>query len=150
MGDVERRVLEAHATVEKMRNDFEIEREGHAATDRELRARLNTETERYEALEAAHQALQEHVTALQAAHETLVETYASAKQLSAGLARAFEMPVPDVPPPVKNKPLNKGRSEPADRQRDDDGNSSEDSVLEDEHEHVGDERALQAGRAKAA
>jgi predicted nucleic acid-binding Zn-ribbon protein len=83
----ERRVSEAHATVEKMRNDFELEREHHATTERDLRGRLASETERHEALQEAQGALQKRVDALRAQNAALLDAYATAKRWSAEFAR---------------------------------------------------------------
>jgi MshEN domain len=83
----ERRVSEAHATVEKMRNDFELEREQHATTERDLRARLASETERHEALQEAQGSLQKRVDALRAQNAALLDAYATAKRWSAEFAR---------------------------------------------------------------
>jgi hypothetical protein len=83
----ERRVGEAHATVEKMRNDFELEREHHATTERDLRGRLASETERHEALQEAQGALQKRVDALRAQNAALLDAYATAKRWSAEFAR---------------------------------------------------------------
>ncbi len=83
----ERRVGEAHATVEKMRHDFELEREHHATTERDLRARLASETERHEALQEAQGALQKRVDALRAQNAALLDAYATAKRWSAEFAR---------------------------------------------------------------
>jgi hypothetical protein len=83
----ERRVSEAHAAVEKMRNDFELEREHHATTERDLRGRLASETERHEALQEAQGALQKRVDALRAQNAALLDAYATAKRWSAEFAR---------------------------------------------------------------
>ena len=87
MGDLERRVAEAHAIAEGMRNDFELEREGYAAAERELRAKLASETERHEALRDAHDALQERVDNLGVQNAALLKAYAAAKDSSAELVR---------------------------------------------------------------
>jgi len=147
MGDVERRVLEAHTTLEKIRNDFELEREGYAATERDLRARIATEGERQEQLEAAQAALHEHVDALRAQNEQLLEAYANAKRLSAQLAReagelasGFEQPVAEVPPLGKIKAAAKDSAERAGE-----------SASEDEEDDATDRelRAASGQRAKA-
>ena len=53
LGDTERRVAEAHAMADQMRNEFELEREGYAATERELRAKLDRTTGLVDAYETA-------------------------------------------------------------------------------------------------
>jgi hypothetical protein len=73
--------------VEKMRNDFELEREHHATTERDLRGRLASETERHEALQEAQGALQKRVDALRAQNAALLDAYATAKRWSAEFAR---------------------------------------------------------------
>ena len=101
MGDVERRVGEAHAMLEKMRNEFELEREGYAVSERDLRSKLTAESERNEALSAEQKALGEEreslqkqvdaleaeMNALRAQNSTLADVYATAKRLSEELAR---------------------------------------------------------------
>jgi chromosome segregation ATPase len=101
MGDVERRVAEAHSMLEKMRNDFELEREGYAVTERDLRAKLTSETERNAALTEEQRSLSEERAALQkqvdalesemealrAQNSNLADVYATAKRLSEELAR---------------------------------------------------------------
>jgi hypothetical protein len=115
----ERRVSEAHATVEKMRNDFELEREHHATTERDLRGKLASETERHEALQEAQGALQKRVDALRAQNAALLDAYATAKRWSAEFARGarelantLEQPVLDdavraqqsAPPSAEQQP----------------------------------------------
>jgi septal ring factor EnvC (AmiA/AmiB activator) len=108
-----------------MRNEFELEREGYAVTERDLRARLATEAERYQALEAAQHAIHEHLNALRAQNEALQEAYGKAKRLAADLARgagelatAFEKTVPDVPPMPEIKLPAKESSKSAKKSRD--------------------------------
>ena len=50
----ERRAAEAHSIVERMRTEFELEREDHATAERELRGRLASETEQHQALREAY------------------------------------------------------------------------------------------------
>jgi chromosome segregation ATPase len=83
----ERRVTEAHATVEKMRRDFENEREHHATTERELRAKLASRTEQDEALMEEKGTLQKRVDALRTQNAALLDAYATAKRWSAEFAR---------------------------------------------------------------
>jgi hypothetical protein len=160
MGDVERRVVEAHATLEKMRNDFELEREGYAVTERDLRARLTTETEQREALEAAQQSLQEYLEALRAQNSVLLEGYASARRLSEefvegarGLASAFEKPLPDVPP-VPDVPAPKSSSKTAKKvsaeDQPDPADEVDDSTLEDGGDPSTNGQPLQAGSRSQA
>ncbi len=87
LDEAERRVSEAHATVERMRHEFELEREQHAATERDLRARLASETERHEALQEAQAILQKRVDALRAQNAALLDAYATAKRWSEEFAR---------------------------------------------------------------
>lgn len=87
LDEAERRVSEAHATVERMRHEFELEREQHAATERDLRARLASETERHEALQEAHAGLQKRMDALRSQNAALLDAYATAKRWSAEFAR---------------------------------------------------------------
>src|SRR5579864_5668623 len=152
MGDVERRVLEAHATLEKMRNDFEVEREGYAVSERDLRARLTAETERLEQFEAHQQALQEHLTALRAQNESLLEAYVSAQRLSTELATAFERALPEVPPLGEIKAIApKGSKSSSKVEKDEPIDATDDSVG-DENGHApvdGELRAASGSRAKA-
>jgi len=83
----ERRVSEAHATLEKMRRDFENEREHHASTERDLRAKLASETERHEALKEEKATLQKRVDVLRTQNAALLDAYATAKRWSAEFAR---------------------------------------------------------------
>jgi multidrug resistance efflux pump len=156
-------VLEAHATLEKMRNDFELEREGYAIAERELRSRLATEAEQYQALEAAQHAMQEHVAALRAQNETLLDAYASAKHLSSELVRgtqdlasAFEKPVPEVPPMPEVKPAVKDSSKSDKKPRGEAeevepsvSDNADDGALEDEDEHAEDGARVGRSGAKA-
>ncbi|MBV8430960.1 MAG: hypothetical protein JO244_07360, partial [Solirubrobacterales bacterium] len=94
MGDVERRVVEAHAMLEKMRNEFELEREGYAVAERDLRSRLTSETERNATLNEQHKSLQKKVDGLNTEVETLrsqnsslANVYETAKKLSEELAK---------------------------------------------------------------
>jgi hypothetical protein len=73
--------------VEKMRNDFELEREQHAATERDLRSLLASETQRHESLQETHGVLQKRVDALRAQNAALLDAYATAKRWSAEFAR---------------------------------------------------------------
>jgi hypothetical protein len=88
MGDLERRVAEAHSIAEAMRNDFELEREGYAAAERELRATLASETERQEALRETHAALQQRMEELGEQHAALLRACSAAKESSAELVRS--------------------------------------------------------------
>jgi predicted nucleic acid-binding Zn-ribbon protein len=85
--DAEHRIAEAHSTLERMRNEFELERETHATTERDLRARLASETERREALDEAHAALQKRMDVLRTQNAALLDAYATAKRWSAEFAR---------------------------------------------------------------
>lgn len=116
LDEAERRVSEAHATLERMRNDFELEREQHAATERDLRARLASETERHEALQEAQATLQKRVDALRSQNAALLDAYATAKRWSAEFARGareladtLEQPVLDdavrAQQPQQDKPV---------------------------------------------
>jgi hypothetical protein len=87
LDEAEARVHEAHATVERMRNEFEIEREQYATMERDLRARLASESEQHEALRQAQGALQKRVDALRAQNAALLDAYATAKRWSAEFAR---------------------------------------------------------------
>jgi predicted nucleic acid-binding Zn-ribbon protein len=87
LDEAEARVSEAHATVEKMRHDFELEREQHAATERDLRSLLATETQRHEALQEAQATMQKRVDALRTQNAALLDAYATAKRWSEEFAR---------------------------------------------------------------
>jgi predicted nucleic acid-binding Zn-ribbon protein len=100
--DAEHRIAEAHSTLERMRNEFELERETHATTERDLRARLASETERREALDEAQAALQKRMDVLRTQNAALLDAYATAKRWSAEfakgareLAATLEQPVLD-------------------------------------------------------
>jgi hypothetical protein len=128
LDEAERRVSEAHATVEHMRHEFELEREHHASTERDLRARLASETERHEALQEAQAVLQKRVDALRAQNAALLDAYATAKRWSEEFARGarelantLEQPVlddavraqqiqQDLPPDVPPAPPRDGGS----------------------------------------
>jgi hypothetical protein len=110
-------VAEAHSTVQKMKNDFELEREQHAATERDLRELLASEAERHEQLQESQASLQKRVDALRAQNAALLDAYATAKRWSAEFARGarelaatLEQPVLDdavrgqQQPPEKDKP----------------------------------------------
>jgi len=80
--------------LEKMRNEFELEREGYAVTERDLRARITSEAERNQALSAKHvslqqqlEALEEQVESLRIQNASLVDAYVTAKRLTAELVR---------------------------------------------------------------
>jgi chromosome segregation ATPase len=80
--------------LEKMRNEFEIEREGYAAAERDLRSRLTSETERNATLNEQHKTLQKKLTGLESEAEalrtqnsSLANVYETAKRLSEELAR---------------------------------------------------------------
>jgi predicted nucleic acid-binding Zn-ribbon protein len=85
--DAEQRVAEAHSMVEKMRNEFELEREGYAATERDLRARLASEAEQHEAAKEAHASVQKRMEVLRTQNAALLDAYATAKRWSAEFAR---------------------------------------------------------------
>lgn len=85
--EAEQRIADAHSTLERMRNEFELERETHAATERDLRARLASETERREALDEAQAALQKRMDVLRTQNAALLDAYATAKRWSAEFAR---------------------------------------------------------------
>jgi hypothetical protein len=87
LDEAEARVHEAHATVERMRHEFELEREQYAAAERDLRARLASQTEQHEALQEAQATLQKRVDALRAQNAALLDAYATAKRWSAEFAR---------------------------------------------------------------
>ena len=87
LDEAEARVHEAHATVERMRHDFELEREQYAAAERDIRARLASQTEQHEALQEAQGTLQKRVDALRAQNAALLDAYATAKRWSAEFAR---------------------------------------------------------------
>jgi chromosome segregation ATPase len=87
LDEAEARVHEAHGTLEKMRNDFELEREQFAVTERDLRARLASEEEQHEAAREAQVAMQKRVEALRAQNAALLDAYATAKRWSAEFAR---------------------------------------------------------------
>jgi chromosome segregation ATPase len=87
LDEAEARVHEAHATVERMRHEFELEREQYAAAERDLRARLASQTEQHEALQEAQGTLQKRVDALRAQNAALLDAYATAKRWSAEFAR---------------------------------------------------------------
>ncbi len=86
-GDAEQRVAEAHSMVEKMRNEFELEREGYAAAERDLRARLASEEEQHEAAKEAHASVQKRMEVLRTQNAALLDAYATAKRWSAEFAR---------------------------------------------------------------
>jgi predicted nucleic acid-binding Zn-ribbon protein len=115
--EAERRIAEAHSTVERMRNEFELERETHAATERDLRGRLASETEQRDALQEAQASLQKRMDVLRTQNAALLDAYATAKRWSAEFARGarelantLEQPVLDdavrgqQQPPEKDKP----------------------------------------------
>jgi len=83
----EQRVAEAHSMVEKMRNEFELEREGYATTERDLRARLASEEEQHEAAKEAHASVQKRMEVLRTQNASLLDAYATAKRWSAEFAR---------------------------------------------------------------
>ncbi|HEY1595369.1 MAG TPA: hypothetical protein VGF74_08230 [Thermoleophilaceae bacterium] len=87
LDEAEARVHEAHSTLEKMRNDFELEREQFAVSDRDLRARLASEEEQHEAAREAQVSMQKRVEALRAQNAALLDAYATAKRWSAEFAR---------------------------------------------------------------
>ncbi|HEX6459121.1 MAG TPA: hypothetical protein VF032_09415 [Thermoleophilaceae bacterium] len=87
LDEAEARVSEAHATLEKMRNDFELEREQHATTERDLRSLLAAETQRSEALQETQATMQKRVDALRTQNAALLDAYATAKRWSAEFAR---------------------------------------------------------------
>jgi type II secretion system (T2SS) protein E len=87
LDQAEARVTEAHATLERMRHEFELEREQHAATERDLRSLLATETQRHEALQEAHSAMQKRLDALRSQNAALLDAYATAKRWSEEFAR---------------------------------------------------------------
>jgi hypothetical protein len=115
-----------------------------------LRGRLATESEQYQALEAAQQAMQEHLNALRAQNEALLEAYRNAKRVSAELARgtgelaaAFEQHVPEVPPMAEIKLLPKDSSKSSKKTRSEtpaDGPGAtdhpDDAGVEDEDDHA--------------
>jgi chromosome segregation ATPase len=129
MGDVERRVVEAHSMLEKMRNEFEIEREGYAVSERDLRSKLSSESERNETLTADYAALTEQhnglteqhktlqkqldaleseIEALRAQNSSLADVYATAKRLSEELARGAG----DLASTLKKTPVEEGEEGP--------------------------------------
>jgi predicted nucleic acid-binding Zn-ribbon protein len=83
----EQRVAEAHSMLEKMRNEFELEREGYATTERDLRARLASEEEQHEAAKEAHASVQKRMEVLRTQNAALLDAYATAKRWSAEFAR---------------------------------------------------------------
>lgn len=83
----EQRVAEAHSMVEKMRNEFELEREGYATTERDLRARLASEEEQHGAAKEAHASVQKRMEVLRTQNASLLDAYATAKRWSAEFAR---------------------------------------------------------------
>jgi len=87
LDQAEARVTEAHATLERMRHEFELEREQHAATERDLRSLLATETQRHEAVQEAHSAMQKRLDALRSQNAALLDAYATAKRWSEEFAR---------------------------------------------------------------
>jgi hypothetical protein len=123
LDEAEARVHEAHATVEKMRNDFELEREQYAVSERDLRARLASEEEQHEAAREAQVAMQKRVEALRAQNAALLDAYATAKRWSAEFARGakelantLEQPVLDdavrAQPPGAEPPIPPGADDP--------------------------------------
>ena len=82
MQELEQRIADAHAFVERMRTDFELEREGYAVSERELRGQVASETTRREELAEAHDALVERVDGLESQNAALREAYETAKQRS--------------------------------------------------------------------
>ena len=87
MSDLEPRVTEAHSIAESMRNDFELEREGYAVAERDLRAKLASEAERHEALREIHADLQQRMEQLGEQHAALLRAYSAARKSSAELVR---------------------------------------------------------------
>jgi hypothetical protein len=103
LGDLERRVEEARTLIERMRNEFELEREGYAATERQLRAQLASESERHEALKDAQTKLQKQVESLRGENASLLEAYDAAKRrlgdsalAARELASTLERPLPEA------------------------------------------------------
>jgi hypothetical protein len=113
LDEAERRVSEAHATVERMRHEFELEREQHAATERDLRARLASETERHEALQEAQAGLQKRVDALRTQNAALLDAYATAKRWSAEFARGARELADTLEQPVLDDAVRAQQQSPA-------------------------------------
>jgi chromosome segregation ATPase len=112
LDEAERRVSEAHATVERMRHEFELEREQHAATERDLRARLASETERHEALQEAQATLQKRVDALRTQNAALLDAYATAKRWSEEFARGARELANTLEQPVLDDAVRAQQSQP--------------------------------------
>jgi chromosome segregation ATPase len=98
----ERRLADARELVVKMRNDFELEREGYAMTERDLKGRLASETEQHQAMLDAHVALSERVSGLETENAALSDANQQAKRWSTELAHdvqelvsALEKPAAD-------------------------------------------------------
>lgn len=87
LSESEQRVNEAHATLQKMRREFELERETHAATERDLRAKLASESEQRDALTRAEVTMQKRIEVLRTQNAALLDAYATAKRWSAEFAR---------------------------------------------------------------
>jgi type II secretion system (T2SS) protein E len=119
LDQAEARVNEAHATLERMRNDFELEREQHAATERDLRSLLATETQRHEALQETHSSMQKRLDALRSQNAALLDAYATAKRWSEEFARGakelantLEQPVLDDAVRAQQPPGDASADEP--------------------------------------
>ena len=102
--------------LEKMRNEFELEREGYAVAERDLRSRLTSETERNATLSEQHKSLQKKLTGLESEVETLrtqnsslATVYETAKRLSEELARGAG----DLATTLTKTPVDDGDAEPA-------------------------------------
>ena len=119
--EAEQRIVEAHSTLERMRNEFELERETHATTERDLRARLASETERREALDEAQAALQKRVDVLRTQHAALLDAYATAKRWSAEFARGARELAATLEQPVLDDAVRGQQSQEKDKPADDPG-----------------------------
>ena len=119
--DAEQRIVEAHSTLERMRNEFELERETHAATERDLRGRLASETEQRDALQEAQASLQKRMDVLRTQNAALLDAYATAKRWSAEFARGARELANTLEQPVLDDAVRGQQQSEKDKPADDDG-----------------------------
>lgn len=123
LSEAEQRVNEAHATLQKMRREFELERETHAATERDLRAKLASESEQRDALTRAEVTMQKRIEVLRTQNAALLDAYATAKRWSAEFARGARELAATLEQPVLDDALQAQQKEdsespPEDPERD--------------------------------
>jgi predicted nucleic acid-binding Zn-ribbon protein len=134
LADAEQRIAEAHSTLERMRNEFELERETHATTERDLRARLASETERREALDEAQAALQKRMEVLRTQNAALLDAYATAKRWSAEFARGARELAATLEQPVLDDAVRAQQTPEKDKPADDPGREGGRFTREDDEQ----------------